>query len=397
MTNIKFKTALLLLTVSTMQLAADCLQLPTDLAAGECYEKEGNANLAQAAYERAILKDDDNVKARLKLAELYTSMQMKEQADALLLNVNVNDTQLTPAQRTSLATLKTTEDESLSTFKARVSLDFGYDSNINISPISDDLVSTVVDGETATLFTRLKVDLSYLHDLSASGGWFLRTDANLYYQNNTAAHFYDAAYGRVYAGGGYHGSSFSLYVPLFYDRLNYLERDLLQEAGLRPNLDIQLSSNFILNVNAMYSARRYIQESDQLRDDDIASAGAALFWLDGKDMAYIKTRYENYSGINSNAVAFTDKSLYYGMFGGIYSVEDIVDLRLNYQFRFGDFEEVAAGEREDSNHDLKFALERDLIKQLRLRAQYRYVANISNYDLAEYAKNEMMLGIIYNY
>ncbi|MEN8147684.1 MAG: surface lipoprotein assembly modifier [Campylobacterota bacterium] len=395
MNSIKIKTSLLLLSISATLLNANCLQLPTDLEVGECYEKEGSTNLAQAAYERAILADDDNVKARLKLAALYASMQMKKQADALL--VNVNDTQLTPAQRTSLATLKRTEAESLSTFKARVSLDFGYDTNINISPISDDLVSTIVDSETATLFTRFKVNLSYLHDLSASGGWFLRTDANLYYQNNPSAHFYDAAYGRVYAGGGYRGSNFSLYLPLFYDRLHYLERDLLQEAGLRPNLDIQLSSGFILNVNAMYSARRYIQKSDQLRDDDIAGAGAALFWLDGKDMAYIKTRYENYSGVNGNAVAFTDKSMYYGMFGGIYSIEDVADLRLNYQFRYGDFEKVAAGEREDSNHDLKFALERDLIKQLRLRAQYRYVANISNYELAEYTKNEVMLGIIYNY
>ena len=397
MSNIKITTTLLLLTVSTMQLTADCLQLPTNLAVGECYEKEGNTNLAQAAYERAILEDEDNTRARLKLAELYTSMQMSEQADALLVDVNVNDAQLTPQQRTSLATLKMTEAESLSAFRARVSLDFGYDTNINISPISDDLVSTIVDGETATLFTRFKINLSYLHDLSTSGGWFLRTDANLYYQNNTAAHHYDAAYGRVYAGGGYRGSSFSLYVPLFYDRLNYLERDLLQEFGLRPNLDIQLSGAFILNLNAMYSARRYIQESDQLRDDDIASAGAGLFWLDGRDMAYIKTRYENYSGVNSNAVDFTNKSMYYGIFGGIYSVEDVLDLRLNYQYRYGDFEEVPAGEREDSNHDLKFALERDLIKQLRLRAQYRYITNISNYDLAEYEKNEMMLGIIYNY
>ena len=383
--------------ITALSLGADCLQEPTHIEAGECYEKEGNTNLAQAAYERAILEDDNNVKARMKLAELYNAMQMKEQADALLLNVNVNDSQLTPEQRTSLATLKSTEVESTSTFRARVSLDAGFDSNINISPILDDIGSTIIESETATLFARLRADVSYLHDLSSSGSWFLRTDANFYYQTNASAHYYDAAYGRIYAGGGYRGSDFSLYVPLFYDRLNYLDRDLLQEAGVRPDLDIQLTKSFILNINALYSARRYLQTSDQLRDDDILSAGAGLFWLKGKDMAYIKTRYENYSAINDNSIAFTNKSMYYGMIGGIYSVKDLLDLRLNYQYRYGDFEEVTAGEREDSNHDVTFALERDIIKELRLRAQYRYVKNISNYDLADYDKNEMMLGIIYNY
>ncbi len=381
--------------MATLSLSANCIQEPTHIQAGECYEKEGNTNLAQAAYERAILEDDNSDKARLKLAALYTSMQMKEQADALL--VSVNDTQLTPEQRSSLAVLRTTESESISSFRARVGLDLGYDSNINISPFSDDLATNPVDGATETLFSRVRADLSYLHDLSSPGGWFLRADANFYYQDNASAHYYDALYGRVYGGGGYRGTNYSLYIPLFYNRLGYLDRDLLQETGLLPDLDIQLSSTFILNFNAMYSARRYIQSSDQLRDDDILSAGAGLFWLEGRDMAYIKARYENYSSINNNAIAFTDKAMYYGMLGGLYSIKNILDLRLNYQYRYGDFEEVAAGHREDSNHDVRFSLEYDILEELRLRAQYRYVTNISNYDLAEYDKNEMMLSIIYNY
>ena len=194
--------------IATTSLTANCLEEATHLSVGECYENEGNTNLAQAAYERAILEDDSNVQARLKLASLYNTMQMREQADAVL--ISLNDTQLTPKQRTSLAALRTTEAESISHFRARVSLDLGYDSNINVSPFSDDLATNPVDGATATLFTRVRADLSYLHDLSALGGWFLRTDANLYYQNNASAHYYDAAYGRVYGGGGYRGTKFSL-------------------------------------------------------------------------------------------------------------------------------------------------------------------------------------------
>ncbi len=384
-----------ILLLTALQLSASCLDRSTDIDVGECYEKEGNTNLAQAAYERAILEYDGNVQARLKLAGLYRSMQMQEQAKAVL--ADVDNYQLTPEQRTSLSAFKTTETESLSSLRARVNLDVGYDSNINISPISDDLITGTLKGQMATLFTRLRADASYLHDLSTVGGWFLRSDANFYYQDNASAHYYDALYGRVYAGAGYRGSNYSLYVPLFYDRLNYLDQDLLQETGIRPDLDMQLSATFLLNLNATYTARRYLQSSNKLRDDDIISAGAGLFWIDGKDMAYLKTRYENYTAINDDPIAFTNKNLYYGSIGGLYSIGNIFDIRLNYQYRYGDFEAVPAGHREDHNHDLIFALERDLLKDLRLQAQYRYVKNSSNYDPATYDKNEMMLGISYNY
>ena len=376
-------------------LNADCLQLSTDLKVGECYENEGNTNLAQAAYERAIFKNDDNVQARLKLAAIYKSMQMDEQADSLL--ANINDTQLTPQQRTSLASLRQMEEESISQFRARVSVDFGYDSNINVSPISD----TTLGDPISTVFSRYKADISYLHDLSSVGGWFLRTDANLYYQNNLSAHDYDATYGRLYAGGGYRGENYSLYIPLFYDRLNYLDRDLLQQVGIRPDLNIQLNSAFILNVNGLYSARRYIQGYEQDRDDNILAAEASLFWLKDRDIAYIKTRYENYSAEESNPRPFTNKNMYYTMLGGIYSIQDILDLRMQYQYRYGDFEKVVtttgAGVREDHNHDLKAALERDLFKQIRIRVQYRYITNQSNDNLAEYTKHETLLGLVYNY
>ena len=374
---------------------ADCLQKEGGIAVGECYEKEGNINLAQAAYERAILEDDDNTEARLKLAALYQSLQMQEQAESLL--VNINDTQLTPQQRTSLASLKKMEEESISQFRARVSVDIGYDSNINVSPISDITLGEPI----STLFSRYKADISYLHDLSSVGGWFLRTDANLYYQNNLSAHDYDATYGRLYAGGGYRGEHYSLYVPLFYDRLNYLDRDMLQQVGIRPDLNIQLNNTLILNLNGSYSARRYIQSYEQDRDDNILSAEAALFWLQDKDMAYIKTRYDNYSALENDPRPFTNKNMYYAMLGGIYSIEDTLDLRMQYQYRYGDFEKVTtttgSGVREDHNHDVKIALERDIFKQIRVRAQYRLIDNQSNDNLAEYTKHETMLGLIYNY
>ena len=385
------KILLLLLLVSTTY--ADCLSQSSSLEQGACYEKEGNANLAQAAYERALIEDQGNTQARLKLAAHYNKLKMHKQANALL--KNINHTQLTPAQKTSLSTLKEQETP-LSHFRSKTTLNLGYDSNINISPQIDNLPAALKP-ETATLFTRFKADLSYLHDLTSRGGWFLRTDANLYYQNNNDAHTYDALYGRIFAGAGYYGQGYSLYVPLYYDRLNYLDRDLLQESGLKPSLNIELPNNFITNVTTSYGIRRYLQSQDQLRDDDIARASLALIWLEGKDMAYLRGRYEHYTARYDDAYIFTNKQMYYVQVGGIYAIESILDIRLNYQYRYGDFDKEQNLKRDDQNHDVKVSLERDLIANFRIHLQYRYLNNQSNYELATYTKHETMLGVTYVY
>ena len=384
---------LLFLLLTDTLLAQECLHETTTIQQGECYEKEGNTNLAQAAYERAILEDTNSTQARFKLAELYNSMEMQIQSSLLL--SEVNGQQLTPQQRTSLAILRQDTSASLATFRAHVVASVGYDSNININPI-DDTFSTS-SGELSSTFSRVTADISYMHDLSDIGGWFLRGDGNFYYQDNFSAHNYDVFYGRIYAGGGYRNDTVSLYVPLYYDRLHYLDRDLLQESGIRPDLNIQLTSTLILDLNAMYSTRRYIQGTDQTRDDDLIGAGVGLFWLDNNNMAYLKTRYVNYSARADISPDFTNKDLYYLMIGGVYSLSKNIDMYGDYQFRFGDFQPTNYGHRKDGNHDMKLAMEYAMTDAFHLRAQYRYLYNDSNFYPAKYQKNETIFGLVYNY
>ena len=389
------RISVLFLSLMPLLISANCLDLNNSLSQGDCYVIQGNNNLAQAAYERVLIEDENNIEAQLQLAALYKSREMDEQSNAIL--VSLHNEQLTPEQRTTLASLKRMEDASLHQFRARAGIYLGYDSNINISPISD----TAIGAPVATLFSRYKADLSYLYDLDTIGGWFLRSDANLYYQNNTSEHNYDALYGRLYAGGGYRGERYSLYIPLFYDRLNYLDRDLLQQTGIRPDLNIQLSNTFVLNINGNYSTRHYLNSFDQDRNDNILSSESGLYWLEDTNIAFVKARFENYSAKHSDPRPFTDKTLYYATIGGIYSIPSIFDLRMRYQYRYSDFAYIetprGSGKREDHNHDFKIALERNVLTHIRLQTQYRFITNQSNYNLAEYSKNEILLGLVYNY
>ncbi len=375
---------------------ADCLQLSTDLEVAQCYEKEGRKNLAQAAYERAIIEDVNSSQARIDLADLYGAMKMKEASVALL--KDMDNVQLTPAQRTSLKSMQDKSSSHLNIFKARATLDVGYDSNINVSPndtIAQDYNNT--ESEKDSLFTRVRADLSYLHDLGSAGGWFVRSDFNFYYQNNASAHDYDLLYGRIYAGGGYRGENYTFYMPLFYDRMEYLDRDLLQEYGVRPDLTFNVIDKFYVNLNASYTQRRFIQEIDYSRSDDIASGGMGFFWIDDLLMAYFKTRYENYSAVENPAAAFTDKTRLYAQVGGFYTFADVADLHLEYQYRYEDYKKFEDIERSDTNHDLQCSLKHSFSEHFRVSGTYHYTNNLSTYTLAEYVKHEMLLGVEYNY
>ena len=393
------KSILMLLTTALLQtLSSNCLEMPSNLQQGICYEQKGNTNLAQAAFERALSDDADKTQAHLKLSALYQTMQMPEQANAVL--KDIERVELTPAQRTSLDTFQKGSQESLNTFKARASLNLGYDTNINISPndaIIRDLNATTLDEETSTLFTRARADLSYIYDIFGSGGLFLRSDANLYYQNNTDASHYNISYGRLYLGGGYRTGALTFYLPVFYDRLHYLGTDLLEESGLRPDLTYALTDTLFANINASYTKRHYLQSIDTHRDDEILTGGLGLYWLQNRDFLYLKMRYEDYSGTQEPVDVFTNKVLLYAMVGGIFSVENIADFSLDYQYRNANFAKVADISREDNNHNMKVAVEREVLYDVRVHASYRYITNNSSYHLAQYDKQEVMLGLIYNY
>ena len=386
------KKILFSLLISTL-VSAECLEYSTNIEVGVCYEKEGNLILAQAAYERALIADEEDTSARQKLMALYHKMGMNSEADQL-------NKKLSAKERTSLAAVQGSGEIKNNTFRARAELDIGYDNNIDFNPVADTTLTQ--GGDTAeTAFSRLQADMSYLYDIGELAGWYLRTDADIFIQENFSAHDYDVFFGRVYAGAGYRGINYSLYLPLFYDRINYLDRALMQERGIHPNLDLQLHQSLILNLNLLYSQRRYIQDYDQGRDDNMYSAGAGLFWLKGGNLLYFKTGYELYKATHQVPIAFTEKQVFSASIGALYSFGNIIDLRADYQLRYHYYALISTSDgniqRGDTNHEFTVALEKEFFNDFRAQLQYRNVNNISNYALATYKKDELLFGVIYNY
>ncbi len=394
--------------LTTLSLYATCQDKIFDVDIGTCYEQEGNLNLAQAAYERALMQDSDNTQAKMKLISLYREQEMQKDAEALL--STVDEQQLTPQQRTTLATLREKRPSTVGKARAQVTLDLGYDDNININHTYF-YDTTFSNNPMGTRFIRLNADLSYQYDLPNSRGWFLRSDANLYHQYNMDvdtynSHQYDTMYGRLYAGGGYGANNFSLYVPLFYDRLNFLDRDLFKEIGIRPDFNMMFKKMFVLNANLLYSKRNYFQSTDQMRNDTILGLESGFYWVYNRHNAYAKLRYDKFSAQDANAIplgtkVFVDKEMISLTFGGLYSIKKVMDIRGQFLFRKGDFKEIPLFfgrlKRDDTTKDILLSLERDLIPDLRAHIQLHYLDNASNYNQAIFTKKEALVGLVYTY
>jgi len=367
-------------------------------------EALGHTKEAMSAYERVTILDESDTASRLKLVKIYA----KTHRDELSQNMSKKllAYQLTPKQRSSLDLL--TKDKT-SSFKAKGSLSIGYDSNINISATSTALddyegLNGVNDGEKATLFSRFIGSVSYVNDLKTLGGWYFRGDARAYYQNNADAHYFDMAIFGVEAGLGYAGNGYTLYLPVGYDRVNYLDSDLLGQVLIEPNVNFTLSNAYILKLKAKYSSRTYSEAKYKAMGDSSYGIGADLYYFFGKNFTYSSLLWEKFSSSEDVHFSYLDKDMLTLSLGLNYNLSSWLVTRLDYRYRRGRYDDTSdlrnpsvTSTREDSYNQVEVKFSHYFAKKYELFISDRYVNNSSNYVPAEYTKNIAMFGISANY
>ena len=356
-------------------------------------EALGEEEMAMSAYERVLMLDPDDTEVRVHLVKFYAGSDRDELADEML--KSTENYQLTPAQRTSIKTLYGDDPERL---KASASIEMGYDSNINVSP--GDLDLPQLGKEIDTMFTLFRGSLSYTYELDEESGWYLRSDADIFYQNNADASYYNLFAVSANIGLGYSNDLYDAFLPISYGHINYLDRDLLESVSVDPRINFILSKSFIGNINARYTQRSYLTEVDKNRDDTVTGIGLGLYWLFEKNFAYISTNYDNYSAKYSDSLRFTDKETTRLAMGINYNVEEWFIARVDYRYRHAKYDDSIEGggdKRSDDYHQADFKVSRMLNDTIETSLLYRYSKNNSNYELMEYDKDIVMLGIIYNF
>ena len=359
----------------------------------------GRSEEAMSAYERVAILDESDADSRVALVQIYKDSE--RDALAKEKSKELQNYQLTPQQRTALGMLK---EKSIHSVKAKGVLSFGYDSNINVNPgstvLDDYYANTGNTDEISTLFGRFVGAVSYVNELEEKGGWYAGADLRAYYQNNIDADYYNIFLGSVEVGVGYAGDGYTIYLPINYDRVNYLDKSLFSQYRVDPRVNISVSSDFILNLNFRYSKRDYIESVDEARNDASMGAGFGLYYLFDKDFVYFNAKYETFEADELSDVTYVDKDMLTASIGINYNVASWLVSRLDYRFRRGSYDddiETTAEARSDDYSQVELKLSHYFMDNYELYLSDRYATNSSNHIPAEYSKNIVMLGIGMNY
>jgi len=359
-----------------------------------CEKGRGNIEAAMSAYERVLLINPDNTEASIALLNIYTELSMLKDKQELLRSLE--NQRLTPEQRRIVATLEN-EDDSLS-FRSSILLNAGYDSNVNFLP-SSNIVND--EGIKDSVISNIMVDVNIKHELDEKGGFSLLAKLNILQQSVYMAHEFDLLYANIEAGAGYDIGNLSISIPLAYANVYYLQRNLVNQYGIKPNASLLISENNIVNLGFKYLESNYVDIADQNRDAAIINTSAAYFYLFGKNFAYIEAEYENYSAQNITPLVFTDRSYLYFKAGASYALTSYLITRADYRFVSASFNDPIAPDveekREDTLHNINVNAMIPITSNLNAQANISYFTNSSNYDLAVYDKSSMTLGIEYNY
>ncbi len=371
-----------------------------------CAKELDDEEDAMSAYERVLNLDEENIEAALFLATIYQKQNMKKESKALVeklkkYTLSAND------QNTLQALLS--EKNERSTFRVNINAKAGYDSNVNANAGSgnldayyQDIGSNAVASEDVkeSAFLSYGANLSYLYDMGAKNAWYLQADLNLYGQNYERAEQYDIYFAKVELGIGYKFDKASLYLPVAYDDLYYLENNLLHTLSITPTLNRVYNENYISTMQLIYKSRSYIREDLKNRDDNEFGLKFSLFKVYAQSYIFGSVLADYFKAKEVSTVKYINKNLYEFALGMNYHIGSGYFTKLSYQYRYTIFEDVLMNESEarlDHYNHVSLDFSKVFWKKYETALNYVHIANLSNYVPSHYDKDVVSLSLQYNY
>ena len=347
-------------------------------------DKLGKSNEAMSAYERVLILEPNNDEAQKALKILYKKMGKKGLSS------------------------HTSEEKRNNKFRAVGSLEFGYDSNVNVNASGDDL-----DGyygvhlglkKIASYFARVTANASYLYNFDTYDNWFIHASLDLSHQNNFSAHLYDLTVPTGELALGYIKDAYVLYFPVSYNNIHYLNKDLLHIFTFTPHLRISLQNNILWDTSVIYTKRDYINTKDIGKDATTYGLQTALFLNTTTTQYHINAQYEKRTSNHTNNDRYVDADFLTLDANIKYYFTSSVILESSYLFRYANYKDDIGTQatpssisRDDYINEFSAKFSYLLSKNSELYIQDTYTKSLSTYIPSEYNKNVFLLGMQIRY
>lgn len=365
---------------------------------GRAAFETGKYKEAVAAYERVLIVDEGNQRARLEMARAYLSLDMYEAGEAEFNRVLASNPPESVKRNIEAFLSKIDSMKETQKYFTYLAIGFGYDSNINSSPAREDYpANEFLTSSTTPIDTYfLNETIFFNHDL------FLNRERTLswmntmtvFNQNNThnkENEKFDVLFGKYATGIRYKGEGYIVKVPLSYSDLTYGGGHLMNSYGITPDISFSDVAGLFIKVGAGVKYKRYDAKTSEKRDADYTDYSVAVNKR-GKEQSY---GVKMLSGANTQKEDNTQQ----------YIDNDISALSGFYQTGFGQYT-VGANigytitkyddeSRKDTLTSVGLNLSKKLSKEMALSLNMQSSKSTSNKTAGKYTKN--LIGFNYSY
>jgi tetratricopeptide (TPR) repeat protein len=368
------------------------------LAWARCEKSLGHESEALSAYERVLLYNPNNTEALIAIVPLYRATGMTQEAKRVLEGIDLR--QLNPQEQKAIQELKGVGSFDLTT-KLEGSIVYGYDTNINYNIFADDKLLTVQKAQESPFYA-IDIKGSLAHKFESNDALSLQSHLGIYYKDNRESDYFDMTQGQFDVGLGYDTSTFSVYVPVVYNRMGYLDRDLYGQYGVAPRVTMSIGEELLLNLGVKYLKREYIRESDKNSNDTLSSASVGVYKFFGDDFVYGQIDYGKNETDATAPAPFSGYDFVNLFIGGSHELKQYkITLGANYLYSKRKYDDaIATGvttQREDEYHQVQLSFKRKIDTHWTLMVDATYLDNTSNYALIDYDKTIMSFGFQYTY
>jgi len=346
----------------------------------------GDKNMMMSAYERVLMIDDEDNNVKFMLYTIYKQTKREQLASQMLQTLQSSPTLNSKQQKVLKSFSK--KERVQSNFIANIA--FGYDNNIN-NRFSNDIAQEyqVVNSESAkgSGFSRIstKYNLEYKFDTP----YYLNGGLELYYQYNFNATKYNLFVGNIELGAGYEEGRYNFYFPIYYSTIHYINNNFLSQIALKPKVTYALNEEVTLFLQPTYSKKDYLMSAYNSLDGYVYGLWSGAKYRTSKIAYNFVAGYQNYN-TQKKSLSMKGSILYPIIYKAVVGVE--------YKYKKDWYnEKLSSSKRADNLHQLKVDLRYALSKNYQISFSDKYVRNSSNYALAKYNKNVVMIGFNYNY
>ncbi len=347
-------------------------------------QKLGKTEEAMSAYERVLILDADNQEAQSALEAIYTKSNRSN------LDISFDENVRSDA------------------LKIRANVALGYDDNINVNPGGDALDNYFgiigSQGKIGSRFLRFSANMAYTYYFEDYEGWFAKGVLDFYDQSNFSAHLYDLRVATMEVGIGYENDSYRLYLPLRYNATHYLDKNLLEHYQFLPHITLPVWESALLDINALYIQRAYVDAVDNVNDANTLGLGAGLYFPLYGDKVSLHLQYEKRTSDQNVHNKFLDAKFFRFDTSIQHHFTPKLFMDLSYLYRYGDYSDNIgtlilpnSNTRKDDFNQIDVKLTYDMSKKYALYLRDTYAKNNSNYAPIKYSKNVMMFGVEFTY